>query len=146
MQTEEALINEWGQLRNSLTSDKLWDLFRGIGMSLYGMSRAGKFSENGEKFAEVDVILNNETEDIAMEVLPTFRPEEVEVHMDRLDLLRKRASSYKKTGRILYGAIAALRFEAGAEVYAEKCGLFALKCDGTGVTILNEDGFKPKLW
>ena len=46
----------------------------------------------------------------------------------------------------LYGAVAGIEIEQGADKYAYRQGLFVLAQSGETVTILNDARFQPKVW
>ena len=46
----------------------------------------------------------------------------------------------------LYGAVAGIEIEEGADKYAYRQGLFVLAQAGESVAILNNDQFQPKVW
>ncbi len=46
----------------------------------------------------------------------------------------------------LYGAVAGIEIEEGADKYAYRQGLFVLVQTGETVTILNYEQFQPKAW
>lgn len=101
--------------------------------------------ETGEKRAEIDVYLQNGGEDVAVEVKTTCRPKDVDEHIVRLRLLHDLIPSYRGEKK-LYGAIAALKYESEAELYAERQGLYVLKCTDSIATIGNGPNFEPKSW
>ncbi|MFM6660361.1 MAG: DUF3782 domain-containing protein, partial [Microcystis panniformis] len=46
----------------------------------------------------------------------------------------------------LYGAVAGIEIEEGADKYAYRQGLFVLAQRGENVAILNDTDFQPKTW
>jgi hypothetical protein len=46
----------------------------------------------------------------------------------------------------LYGAVAAIEIEEGADKYAYRQGLFVLAQAGEAIAILNNLDFQPKCW
>ncbi|MFV0415481.1 MAG: hypothetical protein ACK5NG_03860 [Chthoniobacterales bacterium] len=139
--------SQWGKLVEALLRSGLPKLFRARGLAVTELSRNVEVLDkvSGEKRAEIDVFLQNGGEDVAVEVKTTCRPKDVDEHIERLQLLHGLISAYG-SGKKLYGAVAALRFESGADTYAEKKGLFVLKCTDNIATIANPGNFRPKAW
>ncbi len=46
----------------------------------------------------------------------------------------------------LYGTVAGIGIEAGADRYAYRQGLFVLAQSGETVAILNDEEFQPRAW
>jgi hypothetical protein len=46
----------------------------------------------------------------------------------------------------LYGAVAGIGIESGADRYAYRRGLFVMAQSGDSVTLLNDEHFQPKAW
>ena len=46
----------------------------------------------------------------------------------------------------LYGAVAGIEIEQGADKYAYRQGLFVLAQSGENMVILNNEQFQPKTW
>ncbi len=140
--------NQWGKLVEALLRSGLPKLFRVRGLEVTEVSRNVEILDKvtGQKRAEIDVYLQNGGEDVAVEVKTTCRPKDVDEHITRLKLLHTLIPSYSTGGKKLYGAVAALKFESEADTYAEKQGLFVLKCTDNVATIANGEKFSPKSW
>ena len=140
--------NQWGKLVEALLRTGLPKLFRARGLAVTEVSRNVEIldKETGEKRAEIDVYLQNGGEDVAIEVKTTCRPKEVDEHIQRLRLLHGLIPAYNSGTKNLYGAVAALKFESEADVYAAKQGLFVLQCTNSIASIANTEDFKPKNW
>ena len=140
------LVNtRWSRLVEALLGSGLPGLFRARGIAVQTMNRRfERFDESGRRVLEVDVMVCNGGEDIAVEVKTTCRPEDVDEHIERLALLHSLQPEYRNGMKMLFGAVAALSFDAGADSYAEKRGLFVLKCGEGVTTIENAPDFRPK--
>jgi hypothetical protein len=46
----------------------------------------------------------------------------------------------------IYGAVAGIGIEAGADRYAYRQGLFVLAQSGDTVVVLNDEQFQPRVW
>jgi hypothetical protein len=136
---------QWGKLVEALLGSGLPELFRARGIPVRATSRDIEVQDDtGQRVAQVDVMVHNGEEDIAVEVKTTCRPEDVNEHLERLRRLRELLSLYASGSKKLYGGIAALKYEAAADQYAEKKGLFVLKCTEGIVTIENRPDFRPR--
>ena len=62
------------------------------------------------------------------------------------ELVAVEVKSRFKEGHKIYGAVAALKFNAGLERLAEKRGLFVFEPSGEVMSLANKKGFKPKAW
>jgi len=140
------LVNtRWSRLVEALLGSGLPGLFRARGIEVQTVNRRfERFDESGRRVLEIDVMVCNGGEDIAVEVKTTCRPEDVDEHIERLALLHSLQPEYRNGEKKLYGAVAALSFDAGADEYAEKRGLFVLKCGEGVTTIENAPDFHPK--
>ena len=68
-------------------------------------------------------------------------------HLERLDKIKKVAPRRIDLSNIsLFGAVAGMIIEEGADRYAYKKGLFVLRQKGNIVEIANDEKFKPKIW
>ncbi len=73
--------------------------------------------------------------------------EDVKEHLERLDKIKKVATKRIDLSKIsLFGEVAGMIVEGGADRYADKKGLFALRQNGSIVEIANDEKFKPKIW
>ncbi len=99
---------------------------------------------NGErKIAEVDLLLRNGDGDVAVEVKTTCRPEHIGEHVRRLGKLHEWIPECAEGRKKLYGAVAALKYTAEADTYAQKKGMYVLKGKGGIFAISNERDFRP---
>ncbi len=139
--------NHWGKLVEALLRSGLQKLFRAHGIAVSEVSRNLEVfdPETGHKKAEVDVFLQNGGEDVAVEVKTTCRVDDVKEHIARLKLIRGLVKDYAK-GKKLYGGVAALQYDSGADLFAEKKGLYVLRSTEGVVSIDNSEGFVPRAW
>jgi hypothetical protein len=138
--------SHWGKLVEALLGTGLPKLFRQRGI---GVRKATKgleiFDETtGRCLLEVDVMVHDGDEDIAVEVKTTCRPDDIDEHIERLAALRALEPAYASGEKRLYGAVAALSYAAHADRYAERKGLFVLKSTDGVLSIENGPDFKPK--
>lgn len=90
------------------------------------------------------MLLINGGELVAVEVKSRFKEGHLERVEEKLEDFKKAFPIYK--GYKIYGAVAALKFNAGLERLAEKRGLFVFEPSGEVMSLANKKGFKPKAW
>ena len=83
---------------------------------------------------------------MAVEVKTTCRPKDIDEHIQRLEKVHQSVSTYSTGAKKLYGAMAALRYEADADLYAKRKGMFVLQIKESLFAISNEQEFSPKAY
>ena len=138
--------DRWGLLLESLVEGKVVELLqsRGIDVNETGSRIQGSYTdEEGElQRREIDIIAANGKEVVAVEVKTTLKPDDVKYFMNTLKIFKQVFFRYKN--ETIYGAVAYLRSEAEAPVFAEKQGLFVIRATGDSASIINKKDFKPK--
>jgi len=137
--------DQWGKLVEALLGAGLPELFQARGIEVTESGRDIEIlGPSGRKLAQIDVMVRNGGEDIAVEVKSTCRPADIDEHVARLARVRNAKREYSEGVKKLLGAVAALSYAADADVYAEKKGLFVLKISDGVVSIQNSPDFRPK--
>ncbi len=136
-----SIGSEWGQLVESLTRPSCLAQLQRAGIQVTQIvnetiSRRPGFEQ------EWDVLLVNGAELVAVEVKSRFRPSD-------LDRVEKKLSRFKQTfpqyrDYKVYGAVAAIRYNASLDRLAAKRGLFVFQPSGDLMELTNEPGFRPK--
>ncbi|MCY4513301.1 MAG: hypothetical protein OXB86_06400 [Bdellovibrionales bacterium] len=147
LQKTEAHFNtQWGKLVESLVEGKLIELLQSRGVHVdetYTRVQKSYTDEKGElQRREIDIIAGNGREVVAVEVKTTLKPEDVKYFLETLKIFRLYFSRYKNA--TLYGAVAFLRSDAKAPLFAERQGLFVIRATGDSASLTNKPGFKPK--
>ena len=84
---------------------------------------------------------------VAVDIRSSLSVEDVKEHLERLDKIKKVAPRRIDLSNIsLFGAVAGMIIEEGADRYAYQKGLFVLRQKGNIVEIANDEKFKPKIW
>ena len=96
------------------------------------------------KTLEIDVLVTNENHVLVVEVKSSLGVDNVKELIDDLKEFRQFFPEYNQ--KQLYGAVAGIEMEEGADKYAYRQGLFVLVQTGENVSILNDEQFKPKAW
>lgn len=98
---------------------------------------------NGDTL-EIDVLVTDQDAVLVVEVKSSLGVEDVKDLMADLHRFRQFFPEYAE--KRLYGTVAGIEIEEGADQYAHKHGLFVLGQQGETVGILNSSDFEPRLW
>jgi hypothetical protein len=100
--------------------------------------------QRGDEGLEIDLLVVNGSEAIAIEVKSKLTQADVDEHLERLDKFKRLLPRYQSL-RIL-GAVAAMVTPKEVASYAYRQGLFVIAQSGDNLVILNDQKFKPKAW
>lgn len=150
--TRDLFTNEWGRLVESLVQGKLLRLLKKKGIQLKRISsnEKGMMSYTDEKghkreqYCEIDIIAKNGEEVVAVEIKSTLGVKEVNKFLSILRKFTQLLPEYK--GKKVYGAVAYLKVNEEADIYAEGEGLFVIRATGDSASIINKENFKPKFF
>ena len=118
-------------------------LFLKRGIPVHQVSQRVKKRLNGQTL-EIDVLVTNENHVLVVEVKSSLGVNDVKDLVDDLKQFREFFPEYAQ--KQLYGAVAGIEIEEGADKYAYRQGLFVLTQAGETVSILNDRDFQPKNW
>ena len=149
---KNLFTNNWGKLVESLVESLVeGDLLKQLaskGIHIKSTSRrmegtitATNTSEE-DKHCEIDILAHNGKEIVAVEVKSDCNQKDIDHFLDVLHDFTNYFQIYR--GKIVYGAIAYLKIQKGADRYAEKKGLFVIQATGNSSRITNQKNFKPK--
>lgn len=127
---------QWGKLVEALCRPAALKLFQEKGIKIdqiYKEARHDKYLENE---MEVDVILCNTTEAVAVEVKTTCKKKDVDYFLKKMRQFKKIFHHFECC--TVHPAIAALKFDNSSDIYALKKGLFVMRASGEGVFSLTE--------
>jgi len=166
LQEVAQFIRETG-LQMKETDKKMGDLYNRFGEMaehLVAPGIAARFNERGFHFdsimpggikivdeqrkviAEIDLLLENGEYIIAIEVKATVRPNDVEHHIRRLEILREhRAKKHEKPKKI-QGAIAGAIFGAAEKQAVREAGFYVLEQSGDTMKMDIPSDFVPREW
>ena len=100
-------------------------------------------SRNGALRWEIDILAANGEEVVAVEVKTTLKVRQVADFIETLKGFPEEApSAYRR--RRTYGAVAYLKADEKADVYAERQGLYVIRAAGSSASITNREDFKPR--
>lgn len=143
-QLEKLFTSQWGKLMEALVEGDLVDLLnaRGIPVTDTTTRLRGKRPDGGNY--EFDILGHNGDEMVVVEVKTTLRPDDVKDFLDKLDHLKVWIPRYGLNR--VYGAMAWLTADAGAEAMVENRGLLSIRATGDSASILNAPDFRPRAW
>jgi hypothetical protein len=146
----QRLNQELGQLGNRLGEFVEYQvrpaavrLFRERGIDVHEISTDLSVQKNGQGL-EVDLLVVNSNEAIAIEVKSKLDKDDVDEHLERLGKFKQLLPRYQPL-KIL-GAVAAMVVPNQIASYAYRKGLFVIAQSGENLVILNDAKFRPKTW
>ena len=138
--------SQWSKLVESLVEGKLVELLQSRGIDVnetYTRIQRSYKDEKGElQRREIDIIAANGEEVVVVEVKTTLKPDDVKYFMETLKIFKRYFSIY--ANKTVYGAVAYLRSDAEAALFAERKGLFVIRATGDSASLANKPSFKPK--
>ena len=136
--------SQWGKLIESLVAGDLVNLLnqRGIAVNDTVMRLKGK-QPNGHQY-EFDIIAHNGDEIVVVEVKTTLRPNDVKDFIEKLECFKTWVPLY--ANKTVYGAMAWLTADAGAETMVMKRNLFSIRATGDAAQIVNPPDFVAHGW
>ena len=127
---------QWGKLVEALCRPAALKLFQEKGIKIDQIFKEARHDKYLENEMEVDVILCNTTEAVAVEVKTTCKKKDVDYFLKKMRQFKKIFHRFEDC--TVYPAIAALKFDNSSDIYALKKGLFVMRATGEGVFSLTE--------
>jgi hypothetical protein len=143
-QLEKLFTSQWGRLMEALVEGDLVPLLtqRGISVSDTSTRLKGKRPDGGNY--EFDIIAHNGAEMVVVEVKTRLRPDDVKDFLYKLDHIKSWIPRYAHNR--IYGAMAWLTADAGAETMVENRGLLSIRATGDSASIVNTAEVRPRAW
>ncbi|NMF82479.1 DUF3782 domain-containing protein [Nodosilinea sp. P-1105] len=138
-----ALGGKWGLFVENLVAPACKTLFLDRGIPVHQVSQRVQKIRDGDTL-EIDVLVQNQDHVLAVEVKSTLSVEDVKEFV--ADLQQFHHFFPEHAERQLYGAVAGIAFDQGADRYAYRQGLFVLAQSGETMVILNDADFEPRAW
>ena len=135
--------SQWGKLMESLVEGDLVALLQARGISVRSTHPRVRGRRNGERY-EFDILAGNGEEMVVVEVKTTLKVDDVKQFLGKLNKFTEYEPDYR--GKQVYGAVAYLRVEQDSELYAERQGLFVIRATGNSASIINDAGFRPRVF
>lgn len=141
---KKLFTSQWGKLMESLVEGDLVNLLnaRGIAITDTTTRLKGKRADGGNY--EFDILAHNGEEVVVVEVKTTLRPDDVKAFIAKLDRFKQWLPRYASNR--IYGAMAWLSADAGAEAMVINRGLFSIRATGDSAAIQNDPAFAPRAW
>jgi hypothetical protein len=135
---------QWGKLMESLVEGDLVNLLQARGIAITDtISRLrGQLPDGGNY--EFDILAHNGEDVVVVEVKTTLKPGYVRKFIKKMGNFKTWLPRYASNR--LYGAMAWLTSEAGAEVMLVNQGLFSIRATGDSARIMNPSDFAPRAW
>lgn len=124
----------WGQLIEALTEPAALKLFKKAGIKISHAYKEAHKRINTEHPMEVDVILCNSEDVVAVEVKTTCHIKDVDHFLKQMKYFKENFTEFE--GKNVYVAMAGIEFKNNSDAYAQKKGLFVLKTSGEGLFTL----------
>ena len=141
------LHRRFGELAEHLVAPNIHKRFNELGYHFGSYSPGGIkiFDEKGKTKAEIDLLLENGSTIMALEVKTKPAVKDVEHHIKRLEILRdhRRGINDKRT---IKGAIAGAIFGAEEKKATLEAGLYVIEQSGDTMKIDVPEGFKAREW
>jgi len=140
-------VNErLGEIVELIVLPGLQDRMNDRGHNFTKSSPRVKYRKDGKDLAEIDLLLENGDEVMAVEAKARFKPGEMKNFVKKLELLRKEEKITGTTGKTIYAAAAAIRFDIDALKTAKKNGIYLVEIDDTDKTKLIPPEGKDGTW
>lgn len=138
---EGLFTTQWGRLLEALVKPAALKLFQQRGLAVHRIHERSEARLNGDT-KEIDLILTNDTELVAIEVKTTLTVADINEFLQDLADFTTYFPVYRNFR--IYGAVAAINIAENADRYAYKQGLFVLTLTGDDlVEIRNDARFRP---
>ena len=134
---------QWGKLMESLVEGDLIKILQAQGIEVINTHPNVKHRSAKDQY-EYDILAVNGKEVVGVEVKTTLKVKHVKAFLEELKKFTHRFPHYKDS--TIYGAVAFLRADEASTIYAEKQGLFVIRATGSSASLINEKGFKPKVF
>jgi len=136
-----GLNNTLGSMVEHILTPGLPKKFKKFG---YSFIRLASYSYTEGVWAQIDGMLENGTQAMAVEVKMTLRQSDIDDHILRMEKIRKFADEHGDNRQFI-GAIAAIITDESTKNYALKKGLFVIEPSGEDVKV-TKPMVEPRVW
>lgn len=119
-----GFTNEFGKMIEELCKPAALKIFKAEGIDIDHVYEGSRRERVGEEEMEVDALLCNRTEAVAVEVKTTCFKKDVDYFFKKMKNFKIVFHEFE--GKKVYAAIAAMRFANGSDKYAQRKGLYVL--------------------
>ena len=141
------LGNRFGELAEHLVAPNIKEKFNELGFTIERIYQNLAITDFSSKrcLAEIDLMLENGDIVIAVEVKAKPVQKDIDKHIERMEVLRRRADARNDT-RKFQGAIAGAIMTDEVRDYTHSAGLYVIEQTGDTVKITIPKDFKPREW
>jgi hypothetical protein len=136
-----GLNNSLGSIVEHLLTPGLPQKFKKLG---YSFNRIASYKYAEGVYAQIDGMLENGNQAIAVEVKTTLRQADIDDHLKRMEKIRKYADEQGDKKQFM-GAMAATITDETTKNYALKKGLFVIEPSGEDVKVTKPET-EPRVW
>lgn len=138
-----GLGNRLGDFVEGLVRPGLVRLFSERGIEVHRTYRNAE-ARRGDQAVEIDILVVNDTDVIAVEVKSKMNEQDVGQHIERLSKFKRLFPNYSHMR--LMGALATMVVSEEAVRHAMDRGMFVIAQQGDDAVLLNPPSFEPKAW
>ena len=141
------LGNRFGELAEHLVAPNIMEKFNALGFAFERVSQDHSIKDTSGRFiAEIDILLENNKTIMAVEIKSKPNHDDIEKHINRIEILRKWVDAHHGDTRKFQGAIAGAIMKQDVREHAHKAGLYVIEQTGDTVKISIPENFKPREW
>ena len=141
--TVDKLGNRLGDYIEDAVRSVAVRLFRERGIEVHEVHQ-NITAQRANEGIEVDLLVVNDTDVIAIECKSLLSVDDVNEHRERLDKLKRLLPKYADS-RVL-GAVTAMVIPENVAQYAYRQGFYVIGQSGEQLVIRNDERFQPKVW
>ena len=136
--------HRWGQLMEALVGGDLVRLLRDAGLDVEVLGREVRSQNREGVWREYDLVAAGRSLTVVVEVKTTLRAKDVTKFVSRLGDFREWRPDYARPR--MYGALGYLTAKGDATRAAEAAGFYLIRAVGSNASIVNSEGFEPRLY
>lgn len=136
--------HRWGQLMEALVGGDLVRLLRDAGLDVEVLGRDVRSQNREGVWREYDLVAAGRSLTVVVEVKTTLRSKDVTKFVSRLGDFREWRPDYARPR--MYGALGYLTAKGEATRAAEAAGFYLIRAVGSNASIVNSEGFEPRLY
>jgi hypothetical protein len=137
------LGNKLGDFIEEMVHPAAVRLFQERGIDVHEVHRNITSTRHGEGI-EVDLLVVNDSDIIAIECKSTLGIDDVNEHLERLEKLKRLLPAY--SNKTVMGAVTAMIIPDNVAQYAYRQGLYVIGQTGNQLVVRNDLKFKAKFW
>ncbi|TAN65430.1 MAG: DUF1887 family protein [Methylobacter sp.] len=137
------LSNKLGDFIEEMVHPAAVRLFQERGIDVHEVHRNVSSTRHGEGI-EVDLLVVNDTDIIAIECKSTLSIDDVNDHLERLEKLKRLLPAY--SNKQVMGAVTAMVIPENVAQYAYRQGLYVIGQTGNQLVVRNDLKFNAKIW